>query len=71
MSPNFQPKNDGLKIRTRGSQPSISVPIFSLFTNWISLPLVESLAAKDCSDKRHEALWPRGWIHHIHARRVA
>jgi WD40 repeat protein len=30
---NIQPKNDGLNVRTRGSQPSICVPTFSQFTN--------------------------------------
>ena len=29
---NLRPKKIWLKVRTRGSQPSISVPIFSLFT---------------------------------------
>jgi hypothetical protein len=32
MRPNLQSNIFGLKVRTRGSQPSICVPTFSLFT---------------------------------------
>src|SRR6266700_3078840 len=32
MSPNLQSNTFGLKVRTRGSKPSICVPTFSLFT---------------------------------------
>ncbi len=33
MNPNFHPKNVWVKIRTRGSQASICVRIFTQFTN--------------------------------------
>src|SRR5258708_814321 len=61
MSPNFRPIVFGLKIRTRGSQPSISVPIFSLFTKMVSKHL---FCSYEENEQRLEERYCAGFLAH-------
>src|SRR5258708_36631097 len=48
--PNLRPIVFWLKVRTRGSQPSICVPTFSQFTNWAEGYGVEHSAQMFCGE---------------------
>ncbi len=57
MSPNFRPILFGLKVRTRGPQPSICVRTFSLFTT-AYLPGAKRLSTS--LEEEHSTITPRG-----------